>query len=53
MGVAILLLHLGPDLAETDKLWSLATRYLVISAATMGGVGIIGSLFVVTYDEIS
>ena len=40
-------LHLGPGLLETGKPLSLTTRPLVISAATMGGGGIFGSIFVV------
>ena len=53
MGGGDFYLHLGPGLAETGKPLSLATRPLVISAATMGGGGIIGSIFVVTYGKIS
>ena len=52
-GVEFFYLHLGPGLAETDKFLSLATWPLVISAETMGRVGMIGSPFVITHNKIS
>ena len=53
MGGGDFYLHLGPGLAETDKFLSLATWPLVISAETMGRVGMIGSPFVITHNKIS